>query len=158
MKDIRGEKGAITLLVLVTMVFLATVLARTYILISNKAQTQIEVTEQTRRIYETETEEEAYNSFFGEELIPIYTVEQLLKIGLDKSVQINESGGKIYVFSKDASYILMDNLEFSSDDWTPMWKQSDSGFTGSFNGNGKTIRVTNSEGDVYEFNTGNNYR
>ena len=113
MKNLKNERGAVTLLVLVTILFFVTFLMTTYILISNKAKTEIEITAETRRIYETSEEEKEaiYNSYFGDNIIPIYTVEQLKQIGSNNKIQINEAGGRIYTFSDNATYVLMNDLD-----------------------------------------------
>lgn len=90
MFKIKDEKGAITLVVLISLLFFVTFLTTTYIMLSNKAQTQIEVTRQIKNKYNTESPEEAYQTFLGNEIIPIYNAEQLLNIGKDKNIPINE--------------------------------------------------------------------
>ena len=164
MKSIKSEKGAVTLLVLVTILFFVAFLITTYMIMANKAKSQKEVTDQTSQIYNSVSAEQAYNSYFGDNVVPIYTVDQLLKIGSGDSIQINEAGGKIYTFSKDATYVLMNNLQFEyrdSNNWTPIGTQYEiQGLTGRFEGNGKTITVSGNIvwGSPYEFNMGNGYK
>lgn len=87
---IKEQRGAITLVVLISMLFFITFLTSTYIMISNKAQTQIEITKQIKNKYNDKDPAEEYNEFFGNEIIPIYNVEQLLNIGTEKNIVINE--------------------------------------------------------------------
>ncbi len=177
MKILNNQKGAITIITLVSILFMVSFLVSSYVIISNKSKEQQEMVEETRRIYESaSTMEEIYNSYFdSSELIPIYTVEQLLSIGSDKVITISQNNGKIYTFSKDANYILMNDLEFSAEDWTDLigvdedgnpidWvpigeviKDDIDGFTGNFEGNGYKITVTDLEGVTHECNSENEY-
>jgi len=140
MKNVKSEKGAVTLLVLVTILFFVAFLITTYIFVANKAKSQIDVTDQTRQIYDSVNPEEAYNSYFGDKAVPIYTVAQLLEMGTGDSIQINEAGGKMYTFAPDATYVLMNDLEFDyankgfdnttgniEDRWIPIGNRYDSG-------------------------------
>lgn len=117
MKNFKNEKGSITILVLVSLVFLTTFLISSYIIISNKMQTQKKVISDTKEIYEQPIEE-IYNSYFNtENIIPIYTVEQLLLIGEEhQNVNIN---GKYYNFTDDENiaYMLMNDLKFKVSDY-----------------------------------------
>ncbi|MCL2341832.1 MAG: LamG domain-containing protein [Firmicutes bacterium] len=118
MKNAKSEKGAVTLLVLVTMLFFVAFLITTYMILANKARSQKEVTDQTRQIYNSVSAEEAYRSYFGDNIVPIYTKEQLFDIGTNKQVQVSEAGGKIYNFVANATYVLMSNLQF---DYNGIW-------------------------------------
>ena len=107
-KNIKSEKGAITILVLVSVLFFVSFLVSGYMVVSNKIKGQKEIIEQTRKIYETETAEDAYKSFFNNDsYIPIYTAEQFRKIRSGELVNIN---GKIYTFGLDKTYVLMNDL------------------------------------------------
>ena len=79
----KSEKGAVTLVVLVSMLFLTALLISLYIEIANKAQTSAETTKQIQETYNNiENADEMYASYFSDdEIIPIYTKEQLEKIG-----------------------------------------------------------------------------
>lgn len=119
MKKIKSENGAITIITLVSILFMVSFLISSYILISNKAQAQKDIIEETRKIYEpTATMEEIYNSYFNNsKIVPIYTVEQLLIMGSDnKNVNIN---GKYYDFNNDENtiYVLMNDLKFRASDY-----------------------------------------
>lgn len=112
MKNVKSEKGAITILVLISVLSFVAFLISSYVIVSNKAKSQKEIVEQTKEIYSTkESMEEIYNSYFANsEIIPIYTVEQFLKIGNNQDVVINEENSKIYNFSDDGVYVLMNDL------------------------------------------------
>ena len=147
MKKLRSENGAITMLVLITVIFLVSFLISSYILVANKAKAQKEIIEETRKIYEpTSTMEEIYNSYFNNgNIIPIYTVEQLQAIGNGKQININ---GKYYTFSNDENtiYVLMNNLEIKAYEdygedyyWTPIGERDD--LLANFEGNNNKIDV-----------------
>ncbi len=64
-------------------------------------------------------------------VIPIYTEEQLSKIGTNRSVTID---GKTYTFGKYEDYELKNDIEITSGNWKPIKE-----FGGVFDGAGYTI-------------------
>ena len=82
MKKIKNEKGAITILVLVSVLFMVSFLISSYAIVANKVKAQKEIVSQTRDIYNnTENIQGIYNSYFSNDnIIPIYTAEQFRKI------------------------------------------------------------------------------
>ena len=118
----KSEKGAVTIIVLVAMLFLTALLMSMYIRIANKAQTSAETTKQIEEKYNNIGEaEDIYNSYFSNsDLIPIYTREQLEKIGSGEQVTVN---GKIYTFSTTAYYTLQNDLDLGGyyDETTGIW-------------------------------------
>lgn len=145
----KSEKGAVTLVVLASMLFLTALLISMYIGIANKAQTSAETTKQIQETYNNiENADEMYASYFSDdEIIPIYTKEQLEKIGSGEQLTIN---GKIYTFSSDAYYIIQNdlNLEANYDEGTKKWIIEGKewildtiGFAGTIDGLGHTITV-----------------
>lgn len=150
MIKLKDKKGAITMVTLITVLFLVSFLMSSYIIVSNKVKTQKEMLNETRSIYESKvTMEEIYNSYFSNDnVIPIYTVNQLLSIGNNEKINID---GKIYTFSSDKAYVLSNNLEFSAidlgleSDWIPTYN------SGNFEWNGNTIKVTTLSGNVITY-------
>ena len=150
MRSIKSENGMITMITLVTILFMISSLVTTYILVANKVKTQKEMINETRSIYEPKsTMEEIYNSYFNNDnIIPIYTVQQLLMMGKEqKDVNIN---GKYYDFNNDENtiYILMNDLRFKASDysdqltngyWTPIGNNTE--LIAKFEGRGHTIEV-----------------
>lgn len=141
----KSEKGAITLVVLVGMLFLTVFLMSIYIQLSNKAQDSAETTKQIAEQYNNLGEaNNIYNNYFANtDIVPIYTKEQLAKIGSGEEILID---GKIYTFSTDAYYILKKDLDlggiynsntdiWSGEQWTPITDE----FTGTLDGLGHTI-------------------
>lgn len=160
MNKFKSEKGAITLLVLITMLFIVSFLITMYIITANKVEAQIERTEQIKETYNNvEDAESVYNSYFGGDVINIYTVEQLLQIGSKEKIVIN---GKVYTFTGSATYVLMEDLVFDVDnytsilgtntDWTPIGNT-----TYNFEGNGHTITVTHLNNSTFVYNESNAY-
>lgn len=153
MKKIKDEKGAITMIVLVTIVFMVSFLMTSYALIANKVKTQKEILAETKAIYEPKLSmEEIYNSYYtSDNIIPISTVEQLLAIGSNEKISID---GKVYTFSniEDAIYLLKNDLEFSAieldleSNWVPPYEDEE--FVADFDWSGHTIKVTKLSGDI----------
>ena len=144
----KSEKGAITLIVLVGMLFLTTFLMSMYIATANKAQDSSETTKQIQEEYNNLEEANAiYDSYFADkEIIPIYTREQLEKIGSGEQITID---GKIYTFTPNGYYILKNDLDLggyyntSTNTWEvpdgKEWTALPSTFTGILDGLGHTI-------------------
>lgn len=152
MKTLKSENGAITILVLVSVLFMVSFLISSYVIIANKVQAQKEVIQETRRIYESgKSLEEIYNSYFNvENIIPIYTVEQLMMMG-EGALNVNIDG-KYYNFENNENtiYVLMNNIEFNAIDYEQnetidKWKYV------NFHGNGNTITVTYIDNDNEEY-------
>lgn len=127
MKKLKNENGAITILALVSVLFMISFLISSYLIIANKAKSQKEMISQTREIYNsTKSMEEIYNSYFSNnDIIPIYTADQFKKIttldennallkGETENVMVNEEG-KIYKYSIDSVYVLMNNINLEEE-------------------------------------------
>ena len=71
MKSLKNERGAITIMVLASVLLFTTFLISTYMIVSNKIKSQKEIIDETKKIYQTETAEEAYSSFFAGYNVPI---------------------------------------------------------------------------------------
>lgn len=73
MKNLKSEKGAITMLVLISLVFLTTFLISSYAIMSNKMKTQKKVISDTKEIYESYSLNEMYESYFdkSKEKVPV---------------------------------------------------------------------------------------
>ena len=160
----KKERGAITLFVLLAMMFFVMALVSLFLVASSRAKLEKQITGQIQDSYQ-EDANTVYNSYFGGEVVPIYTAEQLLKIGSGEKIRINEENGKIYTFSKDATYVLKNNLEFSeqemglTESWYPIGNQIEDGLiTGRFEGNYLEIKVTDLLGKVNVYNRQNGYK
>lgn len=156
----RNQKGAITLFVLLAMLFFMIALINIYMIVANRAQTQIRITGQTGSMYSQDVKmaEDIYQGYFGEGVIPIYTVDELLKIASNKNVIINEEGGKIYKFAPESTYVLRNDLEFDaneqglSNNWVPIHEQIEQEvIKGKFEWSGYTITVINLSGIIIRY-------
>ena len=66
MKRFKNQNGAITIITLVTILFMVSFLISAYAIAANKAKTQKEIVAETKETYESkQTMEEIYNSYFG---------------------------------------------------------------------------------------------
>ena len=150
MKNLKKENGAITIIVLVSVLFMVSFLISSYILVSNKLNSQKDILEETRRVYESiETMEDIYNSYISNsEIIPIYNIEQLLKIGSNETIQIKE---KFYNFTNTATYLLMNDFEYTGE---LLINQK---FQGKLDGNGHTITISNDSGEKCIASDKNNF-
>ena len=139
----KSQKGAITLIVLVTMLFLTAFLMTMYIRLANKAGISAETTAEIAKRYNNIGD---IDNKYGElvedpnknTIIPITNKEQLSAIGSNTYKEVN---GKLYLFSKTGNYVLQDNIDLGGDPededtwWTPLTDE----FTGVLDGLGYTI-------------------
>lgn len=125
MRKIDNEKGMVTMLVLIFIVFLMSFLISAYVLVSNKLRNQKEIIAEIKRIYEgTQTMDEIYESYIGTGLIPINSAESLVRIGKEEQYEIEN---KYYTLTKNATYILENDITVNSKeieylkgkDWDP---------------------------------------
>lgn len=146
----KKERGSITIVTLVTIIFMLSILVSVNVIVLNREQAQAEIKRETKKIYENGLDniEDEYNSYFAQESgeIPIYTVDDLLKIGTGKHIVVND---KIYKCQSTSKYILKDNIKLEVENYrikypsqfdntTLQWK----GITvekENFNFNGKII-------------------
>lgn len=164
MKKIKEQKGAITVLVIATVLFITMFLVTAYWILSNKLKTQKETVEQMKMIYETDVNmEEIYSSYWAKEneFIPIYTVEQLFKIGTDELINVD---GKYYTFANNSNYILMSDLKFETSkyetllddkDWLAVGDNLE--FEGNFDGNNHKITAHKLSGTTYVYSNTNGF-
>ena len=68
----KKERGAITLITLVTILFMLAFLVSTFTIIMNRRQSQAEIKRETKEIYESDVEnaEQVYKSYFAGENEP----------------------------------------------------------------------------------------
>lgn len=99
----KKERGAITLITLVTILLMIAFLISTFTIIMNRRQAQAEIKKETQEIYESDVEdvEQVYQSYFAgeDETIPILNTDNLLKVC--KIIQEDTDG---YIFAKDKIY------------------------------------------------------
>ncbi len=106
----KNQKGAISMFVLMAMLFFLVTVVGIYTIGSKRAQTQTESVQLVKEKYYTEGEE---NTIFEQRVsnsttnIPIYTKEQLWSMGSGKEVEIE---GVIYHFAASATYELKNDI------------------------------------------------
>lgn len=111
--NIKSQKGAITLYVLISMLVFTALAVGLFVKSANKQMVQLETIEQTKKVYDSdETAEEAYQKYIGGDVIPIYTAEQFKKIGTNSNITIN---GKIYTLATGKTYVLKNDINLSED-------------------------------------------
>lgn len=154
MKNIKSEKGAITILVLVSVLFMLSFLISSYVIIANKVQEQKEIIVQTRSVYGNYDLDEIYDSYFNNgEVVPIYDTNQLFKLGTNVNGTIKQMNNKIYTFSNTGKYILMEDLEIDESELPEGWIAPELFFMrknnklGKIDYNGHTIKVKYSDGE-----------
>ena len=94
----KSSNGAISVFVLMSMLFFLFCMIGVFSIVSKKAQTQTQsIVELKDKYYEESEENQVYQNKFAndDEVIPIYTKEQLDEIGTDTEIEID---GKIYNF------------------------------------------------------------
>ena len=160
MKKLKSQKGAITLVTLITMLFILAFTITTYVFMANKATTEIEITEEVRKKYNNLGDlDNIYNNYLGKDVLNIYTVDELLKIGSGDNIAIN---GKVYKFSDDKLYVLMNNLSFDANNYSTILNGQDWIAIGDtnymFDGNGHKITVEKLDGTVVEYTNENQYK
>ena len=148
--QMKSKRGSITLFVLFSGLFFIMFLSTMLMYSSIKRQSEEEIAKKTEELYGSKNEEEIYQSYFGEGAVPIYTKEQLFKIGSGENVQIKEEGGKIYNFASNSVYILQNDLEF---EYNGIWEMPTFTENGRMEGNGKQIKIkdTSKKEDVHYY-------
>ena len=145
-KSFESEKGAISLIALVTVLFIMSFLMSTFIVLSNRAQISAETTAEIARKYNNIGDANSiYNTYLpDEDIIPIYTVDHLRQIGSGNQIEID---GKYYTYSEDGYYILKNDLDLGGYDYTNdtwinanQWSPLPLTFTGYLDGLGHTIK------------------
>lgn len=126
MKTVKTKKqeGAISMFVLIAMLFFLVTVVGIYTIGSKRAQTQTESVQLVKEKYYTEGEE---NTIYEQRIsnrttnIPIYTKEQLWSIGTGKQVEIE---GVSYQFSSGATYELKNDIVVNMDENLKMVNES----------------------------------
>ena len=145
-KRLIKEKGSASLFVLITVLFFIVFLISMYGYITNSEVTQLEQISKIKDIYEKDVNnvDDIYDKLVAEtEMIPIYTLEQLKKIGSGENLDIDD---KTYNFSNTATYKFMDNIEVNLAD-LPL--ENTENFIGVIEGRNKTLYV-NSDINITE--------
>ena len=117
----KSEKGAISIFVMVAMLFFLASIRGIYLISSKRAQTQTQSLGLTQKIYNTTDAESVYDAKFATGTVPIYTQEQLYAVDTGNQVEIDE---KIYTFSAQATYQLQNDIIINLGDDTVPFDES----------------------------------
>ncbi len=106
----KNQKGAISIFVVLSMLFLLAIIVGIYTINAKRAQTQTESIELVKDRYYTAGEEERiYEDRVSTETrnIPVSTKEQLWSMRTGKNIEIE---GSIYQFTEEATYVLQNDI------------------------------------------------
>lgn len=156
-KFYKSSNGAISVFVLMTMLFFLFAMLGIFSIISKRAQTQTESLESLKNKYYSEGEESKRISnrlADSEDLIPIYTSQQLLSIGTpNKTIEID---GKVYDFSQtDYSKYELKNDIIIDRDLISRTALSDSSYNALNRGNYEILYYDNNNDCYYQIARGN---
>lgn len=119
MKNIKDQKGAISLFVILAMLFFLAFILGAFSITSRRNATQLEAVRETAKIYSSGVDANTlYDSMLAttpNTTIPITTFEQLKEAKrIEESataIQTNYTiNGKLYTYKKDASYVLANDI------------------------------------------------
>lgn len=109
---LKSEVGSITIYVIITMLFFSVFIMSIYIINSRKFETQLEANAKVKAIYEKEDATQVFSENFGaeDEKIPIYTEDQLLKIGSGECIYIPQENKMYFFVDEQDKYIIKNNI------------------------------------------------
>ncbi|MFG6318709.1 MAG: hypothetical protein K1W33_02445, partial [Clostridia bacterium] len=118
MKNIKNEKGAISLFVILAMLFFLAFILGAYSIASRRNSAQLETVRETAKIYSSGVDANSlYDSMLAttpNTTIPITTFEQLKeakRVQENATLQTNYTiNGKLYTYKKGASYVLANDI------------------------------------------------
>lgn len=119
MKNIKSQKGAISLFVILAMLFFLAFILGAYSITSRRNSAQLETVRETAKIYSSGIDANSlYDSMLAttpNTTIPITTIEQLKEAKrIEESASVIQTNytinGKLYTYKKDASYVLANDI------------------------------------------------
>lgn len=119
----KNQNGAISLFVLLSMMFFLAFMLGAFTLVNRRNIAQIEALAETKKIYSSgRTADEIYDSIFqtvGTSAVPITNIDQLHKVK-DAAGGVNTYkyliNGKIYTYAKDTNYVLQNDIILDLED------------------------------------------
>ena len=149
----RKQRGSITIITLVTVLFMLAFLISTFMIVTNRRQAQAQKATEMKQIYEENLDniEEIYEGYFADEteIIPIYTAEQLLRIATNKYIFADN---KIFYCSANANYSLKNDIEFKVEDYIEKYPEAFNEETGRWINISEQVDNGNLIGDFYNNN------
>ena len=121
-KNIKNQKGAISLFVLLSMMFFMAFMLGAFTLVNRRNATQVEALAETQKIYSNKpTASEQYDSIFvksGTSVVPITNIDQLKQAqaatGTNKYKYL--INGKVYTYEAGAEYVLQNDIILDFED------------------------------------------
>lgn len=123
-KNIKNENGAISLFVLLSMMFFLFFMLGAFTLVNRRNAAQVEALKQTQKIYESgPSAGDKYDAIFASSstssVVPITNIEQLINV--EKTFRNNTTikyliDGKVYTYTKGATYVLQDDIILDLED------------------------------------------
>ena len=108
MKDYKSEKGIISLVVLLAMIFLLVFVFGMYSMTLNRKQNEELKSLELEKIYTSNFNEvENYTYAPDDEIVPIYDIRELDSMGTGEYIQVKD---KVYKCSRGKSYELKQNI------------------------------------------------
>ena len=125
-KNIKNQRGAVSIFVLLSMMFFLAFMLGAFTLVNRRNAAQVEALSETQRLYATKTSaKDYYNSIFASEsaIVPIMNYNQLR----DAIITVNSTdedpiefkylmNNKVYTYKKDANYILQNDIILDYED------------------------------------------
>ena len=127
-KNIKNQRGAVSIFVLMSMMFFLAFMLGAFTLVNRRNAAQVEALSETQKIYATKTSaKDYYNSIFANEssIVQIRNSEQLHKVKYVYDNNLEEKyliDGKIYTYKKDAKYALGNNITLYRNDYQDFLK------------------------------------
>lgn len=121
-RNIKNQKGAISLFVLLSMMFFMAFMLGAFTLVNRRNATQMEALTETQKIYSNRpSAREQYDSIFvesGTSVVPITNIDQLkqAKSATGATKYRYLINGKIYTYQSGATYVLQNDIILDFDD------------------------------------------
>lgn len=122
-KNIKNQKGAISLFVLLSMMFFLAFMFGAFSLVSRRNAVQVEALKETKKIYSNDASaRDKYDAIFASStssVVPITNFEQLKNV---KATFDNDStvkyliNGNVYTYTKGATYVLQNDIILDLED------------------------------------------
>lgn len=123
-KNIKNQKGAISLFVLLSMMFFLAFMLGAFTMVNRRNATQVEALKEIEKIYgRGSSAKDTYDSIFASSssssVVPITNIEQLKNV--EKTNRNNTTikyliNGKVYTYAQGATYVLQNDIILDLED------------------------------------------
>ena len=149
-KLLKKDKGAITIYVMLSVVFFAIFVIGIYILANRKLQMQYEAIKMASNAYNDVQEADPR---IDDEYIPIYNEEQLNLVGTDSEYYVYQKGENIK-YTNGGMYTLEDNIKINKVFKTKQETENDEDYNSSNDLKQKIENITRVNSHIREFTNG----